>query len=193
MKKAILISLALLAALAAAPADAEHKSFQVPVIAAGAEANMIYIWLTPDGRSYVIDSVVELEVGASACTNPIGNPNELVCEAPRIGGFRVNAAGGDDEVTLAKDVAIPVTLNGGAGNDVLAGGAGNDLLVGGNDDDRVVGRAGEDVIYGAAGNDTLLGGPHADTLRGGPGTDTLGGGPGADKARQYKGLPAAEE
>ena len=31
---------------------------------------MIRIWLTPDGRTYVIDSIVPLEVGGTVCEHP---------------------------------------------------------------------------------------------------------------------------
>ncbi len=69
MKKAILTLLALLAALAPASAVAVDPPAYNVLLAGGDEANMIHIWLTADGREYVIDSVVPLEVGgASAST-----------------------------------------------------------------------------------------------------------------------------
>ncbi|WBV42797.1 M10 family metallopeptidase C-terminal domain-containing protein [Pseudoroseomonas cervicalis] len=91
-----------------------------------------------------------------------------------------------------------LTLNGGAGNDVLAGGGGQDRLNGGGGDDRLSGLggadqlsggagndlldggAGNDLLLGEAGDDTLLGGAGQDTLRGGDGNDLLVGGLGAD-------------
>ena len=57
MKKAILILLTMLAAQSATAASAETTSYTV-VLAGGSAQNMIHIWLTPDGYSYVIDSVV---------------------------------------------------------------------------------------------------------------------------------------
>jgi hypothetical protein len=183
MKKLLLISLALLAPLAPASAVAAEAKTYTVLLAGGQEANKIEIWLSPDGRQYVIDSVVELEVGGTVCTHPAENPNELLCEAPSIAGFEVNAGGGEDRVGVAKDVTLPVTMRGGAGDDTLVGGAGPDKLVGGNGDDRLVGWRGTDLLYGGPGADLLVGGPGADLLRGGAGTDTLAGGPGANQVR----------
>jgi len=188
MKKAILTLLAMLAipatlAPVTAPAGEGPPAFNV-LLAGGDEANTIRIWLTPDGRQYVIDSVVPLEVGGTVCSNPEGMENELVCDAPSIAGFEVNSGGGDDQVSVAKNVSIPVTMRGGAGDDRLFGGAGPDKLLGGAGDDRLVGWRGADVLYGGAGEDVLLGGPGADVLSGGPGYDVLRGGGGNDELRQ---------
>ncbi len=184
MKKLLLISfaLALMGMLVPAGAQAAPKTYTV-LLAGGAEANKIEVWLSPDGREYVIDSVVQLEVGGTVCTHPPENPNELLCEAPAIAGFEVNADGGDDRVTVAKDVTVPVTMRGGAGDDILIGGGGPDKLVGGNGDDRLVGWRGTDLLFGGPGTDVLVGGPGADVLRGGPGGDTLAGGPGVNQVR----------
>lgn len=138
----------------------------------------IHIWLTPDGRSYVIDSATPLEVGESVCQPASGNPNELICQAPLVLGFLVNAGTGDDMISVARSVAVPVTLNGAAGDDLLIGAGGSDKLIGGPGKDRLGGRAGDDVVYGGPGNDVLWGGPGDDVLRGGPGRDALHGGSG---------------
>jgi Ca2+-binding RTX toxin-like protein len=183
MKKLLLISLALLALLTPGTAFADTKTYTV-LLAGGGEANMINIWLSPDGRLYVIDSVVQLEVGGTVCSHPEDNPNELLCDAPSIAGFEVNAGGGDDEVSVAKDVTAPVTMRGGADNDLLVGGGGDDKLVGGNGNDRLVGWRGDDLLFGGPGADVLIGGPGADLLHGGLGRDTLGAGPGKNVVRQ---------
>ncbi len=185
MKRIALISLAITALLAPGPAPAVQKSFTV-LLAGGEEANTIKIWLTPDGRNYVIDSVVPLEVGGSLCTHPPGNPNELLCQAPAIAGFVVNAGAGDDRVGVARNGTVPVTLRGGAGDDVLVGGAGPDKLLGGPGDDVLIGRGGADLLHGGPGNDRLLGGPGSDVLVGGPGEDVLRGGPGEDREHQTR-------
>jgi Ca2+-binding RTX toxin-like protein len=180
MKKLLLISLALLAMLMPGTAFAEAKTYTV-LLAGGDEDNVIKVWLSDDGRLYVIDSVVQLEVGGTVCWHPEGNPNELLCDAPAIAGFEVNAGGGDDEVIVAKDVTAPVTMRGGAGDDLLVGGGGPDKLIGGNGNDRLVGWRESDLLYGGPGADKLIGGQGDDILRGGPGTDTLAGGPGVNK------------
>ena len=184
MKKLLLISFAILA-LAPGSASATEKTYTV-LLAGGEEANSIEIWLSPDGREYVIDSLVQLEVGGSVCTHPEGNPNELVCAAPSIGGFEVNAGGGEDRVAVAKNITVPVTMRGGAGDDVLIGGAGPDKLIGGQGNDRLVGRRGDDVLYGGPGDDVLIGGPGNDVLGGGPGMDRLFGGSGSNEVHQFQ-------
>ncbi len=183
MKRLLLISFALLALLAPGLAHAAQPTFTV-LLAGGDEANMIRIWLSPDGREYVIDSVVQLEVGGDVCAHPEGIPNELVCDAPSIAGFEVNVGGGDDRVTVAKDVAAPVTMRGGAGDDSLLGGAGPDKLIGGEGDDRLVGWRGDDLLYGGPGEDVLIGGPGNDVLRGGSGLDKLIAGAGSNSVHQ---------
>lgn len=182
LKRAILILLAFLAVQAPTLAHAE-KTYTV-LLAGGAENAMIHIWLTPDGRNYVIDSIAPLEVGGEVCVNPEGQPNELLCAAPLIGGFEVNAGGGDDEVSVEPQVTIPVTMRGGEGKDDLRGGSGPDKLIGGAGRDRLVGQRGDDALYGGTGVDILIGGPGSDLLRGGPAKDVLRGGPGRDDLRQ---------
>jgi RTX calcium-binding nonapeptide repeat (4 copies) len=183
MKKLLLISCALLALLAPAVAHAASKTYTV-LLAGGEEANSIRIWLSPDGREYVIDSVVQLEIGGDVCAHPDGMPNELVCLAPSIAGFEVNAGGGEDRVAVAQDVSVPVTMRGGAGDDTLLGGSGPDKLIGGEGDDRLVGGQGDDLLFGGEGKDVLIGGPGDDVLRGGYGEDTLTAGRGSNSVHQ---------
>jgi hypothetical protein len=164
----MLILLVVLAAILPGAAHAGGASISL-VLAGGPEANMINIWLTSDERSYVIDSIVPLEVGGSVCAHPADNQNELVCQASQISGFTINSDGGDDQVRVARDITIPVTLRGGGGN----GGEGNDRLIGGAGDDVISGSIGEDVLIGGAGDDVLRGGPGNDVLKGGSGINQL--------------------
>jgi Ca2+-binding RTX toxin-like protein len=189
MKKLLLISFALLALMAPPAAQAKPQSYTV-LLAGGEEANAIKIWLKSNGREYVIDSIVQLEVGGTVCAHPEDKSNELVCDAPAIAGFEVNAGDGDDEVTVAKDIAVPVTMRGGGGNDFLLGGVGRDKLIGGAGDDRLVGWRGADLLYGGPGDDLLIGGPGDDLLRGGSGMDTLAAGPGEDNVYQSQSDPS---
>lgn len=182
MKKTLLISLAILALQAPPAGHGEPRSYSV-LLAGGTEPNVISVWLTPDGKSYVIDSIVALEVGGSICTHPEGNENELVCPAPMINGFEVNAGGGDDSVSVAANVPVPVKMRAGEGNDILRGGAGPDRLYGSAGDDRLAGGRGDDHLNGGPGNDVVFGGPGDDVLMRGPGNDALRGGPGDDEFR----------
>ena len=183
MKRILLISFSLLALLVPAGAHAAPQTYTV-LLAGGAEESNIRIWLTADGRQYVIDSVAQLEVGGTVCWHPAEMPNELVCDAPSIAGFEVNAGADDDRVTVARKVEVPVTLRGGSGDDVLSGGAGDDKLIGGYGSDKLDGGRGNDVLIGGEGNDRLLSGPGDDTLRGGYGKDVLVEGRGKDDVHQ---------
>ena len=91
----------------------------------------------------------------------------------------------------ASAMTVPVTLNGGTGNDSLTGGGGNDLLNGQSGDDRVLGGAGDDNLLGGSGRDLLNGGGgndrlraqgfSGDTLVGSDGSDLMSGGIGFDR------------
>ena len=69
------------------------------------------------------------------------------------------------------DVNVKLTVDGGAGQDVINDNAGAGLLRG---------NGGEDSITGGGGNDTIEGGAAKDTLEGGAGTDHISGGDGND-------------
>jgi Ca2+-binding RTX toxin-like protein len=187
MKKTILIGLVIVAAQAPMAAHAVPASPTYSVLlAGGAGTNSIRISLSPDGVSYVIDSLAPLEGGAAICENPEGNPNELICDASKVSSFQVNTGPGDDQVRATHDVPVPVTFRGGPGNDILVGGAGPDKLIGGEGDDKLIGRDGDDVLIGGPGDDTLIGGAGNDTLLGGPGNDILAGGSGVNSTHQDK-------
>jgi len=66
------------------------------------------------------------------------------------------AGAGNDKVSVAPNITLPATIDGGEGNDSLSGGAGADTINGGAGDDRIVGGLGADVLSGDAGNDTIF-------------------------------------
>lgn len=180
MKRAIPILLAVaLMACGASSARASERSLSL-LLAGDNEANSIHVALSPDLHSYLIESSSPLEVGGTVCTHPEANPDLLLCEAAAIAGFEVNAGGGDDSVVVSREVALPVTLRGGPGNDKLIGGGGSDKLIGGAGNDVLVGRAGDDWLFGGEGDDRLVGGSGNDLLRGGPGVNVLLGGTGVN-------------
>ncbi|UPY38952.1 hypothetical protein [Sediminicoccus sp. KRV36] len=81
---------------------------------------------------------------------------------------------------LDADMPEGVTLEGGAGPDLLTGGDGNDSLFG---------HGGNDTLSAAGGNDQLSGQDGDDILNGGSGADALNGGSGFDYA-SYQGAAA---
>lgn len=179
MKKAILIALVLFTAV---PGFARAEPGPVTLLINGDKhSSGLTVSLSSDGREYAILSTAPLEVGGEICTHPEEFPNELLCKAPAIASFEVNAGGGSDIVTFGPDIPVPVTIRGGPGDDRLTGGGVADKIVGGPDDDFVVGRRGDDWLFGGAGVDRLVGGAGNDQLRGGPDKDKLAGGPGENE------------
>jgi RTX calcium-binding nonapeptide repeat (4 copies) len=191
MKRAILIAITVMAACAAPVANAAERELNV-LLTGGPEANVLEVKLSPDGRSYLIDSLGPLEAGGGICTHPEAAPHELVCEAAPIASFEINVGSGNDSAIISPKITVPATLRGGPGNDRLRGGGGGDKLVGGPGDDALAGYGSEDWIFGGSGDDWLYGGPGADRLNGGPGADFMRGGPGEDQestdSRDYRGV-----
>ena len=70
----------------------------------------------------------------------------------------VRALAGDDVIDASVMPAgtVTLTLDGGAGDDVLIGGAGDDVLLGGAGDDVLIGGPGADTIDGAPGDDVVV-------------------------------------
>src|SRR5262249_39454811 len=90
--------------------------------------------------------------------------------------IKMDLGGGDDLARVAEDVAVPVTIQGGAGNDRLQGGRGPDTLLGEEANDMLLGRGGDDRLAGGPGRDLLVGGLGSDSLQGGEDGDLLIGG-----------------
>jgi hypothetical protein len=92
----------------------------------------------------------------------------------------IEFSGGNGDDSFENLTSLPVTAEGGSGDDVLIGGSADDVLDGGDDDDQLEGNDGNDQMEGGDGQDTLEGGDGQDTLEGGDGQDTLEGGDGQD-------------
>jgi len=89
----------------------------------------------------------------------------------------VQLGNGDDSFSVIPDGGFldtpdPITVDGGAGNDVLVGSFGDDTLSGGAGDDRINGQDGNDLILGGGGDDTVNGNRGNDTEILGAGDDT---------------------
>jgi Ca2+-binding RTX toxin-like protein len=129
--------------------------------------------------------------------------------SPSAGIVTVMGDSQDNSITVSRDAAGKILVNGGAvavtgGTPTMAnvsliqvlGQAGNDTitmneangtlpranLFGGAGNDVLTGGSGGDQMFGQAGNDTLLGKGGADFLFGGDGNDALTGGAGDDQA-----------
>ena len=128
--------------------------------------------------------------GVNLATAPAGCvPDDinfgLVCPTPS--RVVLNLGGGadsfSDDTAGGTPIAVPLELNGGAGNDQFDGGAGADVLNGGPGDDTLHGDGGNDVLRGEDGADAVEGGADGDDLDGGIGNDRLTGGAGNDLVR----------
>lgn len=96
-----------------------------------------------------------------------------VITCPQPPAVTVDLGDGDDHGQVSADVAFPVALSGGAGNDWLEGNAVANALEGGPGDDRLTGSGGDDTLGGGDGNDTLEGEAGRDAIAGGSGDDLL--------------------
>ncbi|MFL5036681.1 MAG: beta strand repeat-containing protein [Microvirga sp.] len=88
----------------------------------------------------------------------------------------VNAGGGNDGITASTVPAgvMKLTLDGGAGDDVILGSQGADMLIGGDGNDFVDGNQGNDTALLGAGDDEFQWNP-------GDGSDTVDGQDGVDR------------
>jgi Ca2+-binding RTX toxin-like protein len=115
---------------------------------------------------------ISVTINGNTITPPFiaGDVNEI----------KVELGSGHDIVVIGSNITVPVTIDGGDGNDFLVGGGGRSVLSGGNGNDILWGAAGDDVLLGGAGNDDLFGGGGNDALVGGFGNDIITGGSGRD-------------
>lgn len=127
-----------------------------------------------------------------------------------VSSVRVTTFDGNDRVTLGDGVDLPVTVDAGAGNDVIYGGTGDDVLNGGAGNDQIYAGPGAntvtdgtgddlvdltqnsvavtyttggglDTVLGSAFDDVIQGGSSADRLEGRLGNDVLRGAGGGDR------------
>src|SRR5205823_7429359 len=105
------------------------------------------------------------------------NPAPFSIDIGTSENLQVNMNGGDDTFTGSNGLAtlIQISVDGGAGNDMVTGGDGADRLSGGDGNDLTIGGRGNDVLLGGAGDDTFVWNPGdgSDTVEGQDGTDTL--------------------
>ena len=106
--------------------------------------------------------------------------NPAVFAASAVTEIQVRTRGGHDIVVTTSNVNETMTIDGGAGNDLLTGGGGENLILGGTGHDTLYGGSGDDMLLGGDGDDDLMGRAGNDVLIGGAGRDILDGGVGRD-------------
>ncbi|MFI7547464.1 calcium-binding protein [Actinoplanes sp. NPDC049599] len=136
------------------------------------------ITLTRKGNTITVDDRVAIRVGAG-CKRVKGDKTKARC-TPASAPTRLRVYAYDRADTIANNTDLPITADGGSGNDKLTGGPGHDRLYGRSGNDVLKGRGGNDTLYGEAGTDKLYGGAGNDSLDDGSGTDAAWGGTGSD-------------
>ena len=176
VKRVILVALLVGASAQAAQASSVRVSGgELRYTASPGETNLVDV-TQGAGRLDVTDPGATI-AAHRGCTR--GGPHFATCRAAGVSSVFVDAGDGDDSVAL-DGVLLPLTAQGGDGNDRLVGGGGADSLDGGAGDDTLTGQAGNDMLTGGDGNDTLDGGAGDDVLTAGAGDDTLTGDDGND-------------
>ncbi len=143
--------------------------------------------LVVGGVLYIVGSNTANDIVLiTQCNNTItvvatfNSNNPLTFDASTITDIQVRTRGGNDIVLTTSDVTKTMTIDGGAGNDLLTGGGARSVIIGGTGNDILYGGAGNDILLGGDGNDDLFGGDGNDVLVGGNGNDILNGGNGRD-------------
>lgn len=102
--------------------------------------------------------------------------------------IQVNLGAGNDSFTMTDNLSsMPVTIQGGSGNDYISGGAGRQVIYGEAGNDQLFGGSGNDYVSGGDGNDSLNLGSGNDSGVGNNGNDTIRGGSGNDMIFGYAG------
>jgi Ca2+-binding RTX toxin-like protein len=119
-------------------------------------------------------------VAASAVARHIsisGGPARVPIDVVNSEALAVESLAGNDTLNAGLGLAAltQLTLDGGAGNDVVNGGDGNDTLLGGSGNDAIDGNRGADTGLLGAGDDSFTWDPGdgSDKVEGEAGTDTL--------------------
>jgi Ca2+-binding RTX toxin-like protein len=155
--------------------------------------------VTRSGNTVTIDDVVAVKPGTGCkkvdktkvrCTTRkaptrvlvyLGAKNDSVVDKTDL-PMTADGGDGNDKITGGSRAD---SLRGGAGKDQIWGGAGNDTIDGGYDADKLHGGAGNDALSGDYGNDYLYGEAGNDAVSGDQGNDKEYGGAGEDRLYQY--------
>ena len=107
------------------------------------------------------DRIQLTQSGADILVNGLHAQVFVTGAEPASDVLTIHGLDGQDVIDASNLVAnqIRLTLDGGAGNDIIFGSSGNDTLLGGAGDDTLSGGSGADVLTGGAGNDTFVYGP----------------------------------
>ena len=123
------------------------------------------ILINDNGTGYVGDVTINITNGYT--------DTALTIDASALDVSPTTAATGEILTLNNSDVNVKLTVDGGAGQDVINDNAGAGVLRGNGGEDSITGGGGNDTIEGGAANDTLEGGAGTDHISGGTGNDTI--------------------
>ena len=120
------------------------------------------------------DTIGVVTDGQNVAVTGVGN---IIVEANGVENVVISAGAGDDVINASGLIPglTQLTIDGGAGNDMIMGSQGADILLGGSGDDTVIGGRGNDTALLGSGNDTFIWNPGdgSDVVEGQGGFDTL--------------------
>jgi serralysin len=167
----------------AAPAEASTtgvasvvEGTKVQYKAAKNKTNKVVV--TRSGNTITIDDRVAIRPGAG-CQAVKGDKTKVRCTPPKA-PTRVWVYLYDRNDSVVNRTDLPMTADGGSGNDQLTGGPRGDWLRGGTGADHIWGLGGADRIEGGASGDHLYGGDGNDRFSDDDGNDVVYGGNGDD-------------
>jgi hypothetical protein len=152
--------------------DVTKVAIDLQIAGGGGDSAVDAVVVNGSARS---DQVLITQIGGQILLNGMQAQVTITGAEPANDALQVNALDGNDYINAGSLGINPIrlTIDGGAGNDIIFGSAGNDTLLGGNDNDTLGGAGSADTLTGGSGNDTFVYGPGggADTV-----TDfTIGG------------------
>ena len=115
----------------------------------------IGISLSKDGATITVSEAVVVE-------GEKPTPTKTTFDAASVTSIVVDAGAGDDRVGACRGrrgssaLTVPMTINGGDGNDRLEGAGGDDVVNGDAGDDHIGGGAGADSLNGGDGDDVIF-------------------------------------
>ena len=143
------------------------------------------VLITRNGNTVTVDDRVKVKAG-KGCTAVKGDKTKVRCTVKK-GPTRVNVYLYDRNDSVWNNSGLPMSAEGGSGNDRLVGGSRGDALYGMEGNDLLYGMGGNDRLDADTGNDTLSGGDGNDVLTGWDGNDVLYGGNGDDSLEGVNG------
>jgi hypothetical protein len=148
------LGLFLLPASALANADVTRDASGILTITDNANGDDITIAQTGTGHVITMNTPGQQFNSSDASCAPPGSA-QITCTFQGTPSIAVDMGAGEDTVTVASSVTVPVSIAGGDDNDKLNGGPEPDVLSGGAGIDQLNGFGGVDDYFGGDGNDTI--------------------------------------